>query len=122
MGGEKSRVCLPWSSSTDFYSTSCRVTSGASAIMAFWPKNQRGVKLPLIRKLLGMPEGGLALEEDDFQPEEAEGEDGGKSTLERPCPVCKRGVLVVISWPRPTIAEIMQMPLEQLQQCQLPFQ
>jgi hypothetical protein len=32
------------------------------------------------------------------------------------------GVLIVISWPRPTIAQIMQMPLEQLQQYQLPFQ
>jgi hypothetical protein len=29
--------------------------------------------------------------------------------------------LVVIRWPRPTIAQIMQLPVEQLRQYRLPF-
>jgi len=90
----------------------------------FLAQNRRGVKLPLIRRLLGMPEGGLAPEEDNALLEEAEGEDKDKDkmTAGKPCPVCKRGVIIVLTWARPTIAEIMQMPLEQLQQLSLPFQ
>ena len=42
--------------------------------------------------------------------------------VQRPCGACHPCVLIVTSWPRPTIAQIMQMPLEQLQQYQLPFQ
>jgi hypothetical protein len=90
----------------------------------FLAQNKRGVKLPLIRRLLGMPEGGLAPEEDNALLEEAEGEDKDKDkmTAGKPCPVCKRGTIIVLTWARPTIAEIMQMPLEQLQQLSLPFQ
>jgi hypothetical protein len=88
----------------------------------FLAPNQRGKKLPLIRQLLGMPELASAAEEGQPLSEEHEEEDGGASGAGRPCPACQRGVLVVISWPRPTIAQIMQLPLEQLQQYQLPFQ
>ena len=36
--------------------------------------------------------------------------------------VGQTGALVEITWPRPTIAQIMQMPMEQLRQFRLPFQ
>ena len=88
----------------------------------FLAPNQRGEKLPLIRQLLGMPELGSAPEDAEPLPEEQEGADAEGSAIGRPCPVCQVGVLLVISWPRPSIAQITQLPLEQLRQSRLPFQ
>ena len=88
----------------------------------FLAPNQRGVKLPLIRKLLGMPEPGRASEGDEPLLEEEEDADAAGTEVRRPCPVCKTGVLIEVTWPRPTIAQIMQMTLEQLRQFRLPFQ
>jgi uncharacterized membrane protein YeiB len=44
------------------------------------------------------------------------------AALGPPCPACQTGVLLVVTWPRPTIAQIMQLPLDQLRQYRLPFQ
>ncbi|MEK7992177.1 MAG: hypothetical protein AAB403_00075, partial [Planctomycetota bacterium] len=66
----------------------------------FLSHTQRGKKLPLIRKLLGVPE------------PEVEAEGGGEPQLSqqvtRPCPACATGVLVELKWPRPSIAQIMR--------------
>ncbi len=75
----------------------------------FLAPNQRGTKLPLIRRLLGLPEPGSATENEEPLLEEEQDEDA--TGVGRPCPVCHTGVLVEITWPRPTIAEIMQLPL-----------
>jgi hypothetical protein len=64
----------------------------------------------------------VSAEEEGEPPEDAEQRaDAAASDLPQPCPVCRTGVLVVIRWPRPTIAQIMQLPLEQLRQYRLPF-
>ena len=47
---------------------------------------------------------------------------GHRVALGPPCPACPTGVLRVVTWPRPTIARIMQLPLDQLGQYRLPFQ
>ena len=88
----------------------------------FLAPNQRGTKLPLIRKLLGMPEPARASEGDERLWEEEEEGDAAGTEVRRPCPVCKMGVLIEVTWPRPTIAQIMQMTLEELRQYRLPFQ
>ena len=69
-----------------------------------------------------MPEPGRASEGKEPLWEEEEEGDEEDTEVRRPCPACKTGVLVEITWPRPTIAQIMQMPLEQLRQFRLPFQ
>jgi len=96
----------------------CRVMSDTSAITASCPKSARR-KVAAHPQLLGCRRG-LALEKTTSSRRRPR-RGRWQVHLERPCP-CVSGVLVVISWPRPTIAQIMQMPLEQLQQYQLPFQ
>jgi hypothetical protein len=86
----------------------------------FLSQNQRGVKLPLIRRLLGVPEPGRASEGDE--PLWEEEEDAAGTEVRRPCPACKTGVLIEVTWPRPTIARIMRMTMEELRQSRLPFQ
>ncbi len=88
----------------------------------FLSPNQRGKKLALIRKLLGLPEVGSAPQDAESLQEESAGEAGEASAGQRHCGVCHVGVLLVIHWPRPTIAQIMQLPLEALRQYRLPFQ
>jgi hypothetical protein len=83
----------------------------------FLAHNQRGTKLPLIRRLLGLP---------DTAAEEGEEELGGgqppAEAVLHACPCCADGVLVLeLAVPRPSIAEIMRMTLDQLRQLPLPF-
>jgi hypothetical protein len=88
----------------------------------FLAPNQRGTKLPLIRRLLGLAaaEGAAAAGDEPRLPEDEDAAQGAE--LVRPCPVCHTGVLREGTWPRPTIAQIMQLPLTQLRQYRLPFQ
>jgi hypothetical protein len=91
----------------------------------FLAPNQRGKKLPLIRRLLGMPplERDRKAEKPQLPDEEQEDQDARPAAaLGPPCPACQTGVLRVVTWPRPTIAQIMQIPLDQLRQFRLPFQ
>ena len=69
-----------------------------------------------------MPEPGRESEGDEPLLEEEEDADAAGTESRRLCPVCKTGVLVEITWPRPSIAQIMQMSLEELRQPRLPFQ
>jgi hypothetical protein len=71
---------------------------------------------------LPAPERAADNEEPLLEEEEEEDADAAGTESRRLCPVCHTGVLVEITWPRPTIARIMQMPLEQLRQFRLPFQ
>jgi hypothetical protein len=83
----------------------------------FLAHNQRGTKLPLIRRLLGLPD--AAAEEDD---EELGGGQPPAEAVLHACPCCADGVLVLeLALPRPSIAEIMRMTLDQLRQLPLPF-
>jgi hypothetical protein len=87
----------------------------------FLSHNQRGQKLPLIRRLLGLPEPEReVLNGEPLLPEEEDEHEKKNAEILRPCPVCKTGVLIEISWPRPTIAQIMQMTMEELRQSRLP--
>ena len=82
----------------------------------------RGKQLALIRKWLGLPEVGSAPQEAESLQEEPAGEAGEASAGQRHCGACQVGVLLVIHWPRPTIAQVKQMTMEQLRQYRLPFQ
>ena len=82
----------------------------------FLSPNQRGEKLPLIRRLLGCSprEEEAATGEGDLRCQE---EDAGHK-----CPRCGQGELVVREiHARPTVAEIMRLPLQALRQYRLPF-
>ncbi len=83
----------------------------------FLSHNQRGTKLPLIRRLLGL--------EDAAAEEDAEELGGGQPKAEavlHACPCCADGVLVLeLALPRPSIAQIMGMTRDQLRQLPLPF-
>ena len=90
----------------------------------FLAPNQRGQKLPLIRRLLGLPplERAGKREEPLLEEEAEEEENAAAAQVRWSCPVCQVGVLVETIWPRPTIAQLMQLPLDQLRQYRLPFQ
>ena len=82
----------------------------------FLSPNQRGEKLPRIRRLLGCPppEEEAATGEGDLRCQE---EDAGHK-----CPRCGQGELVVREiHERPTVAEMMRLPLQGLRQYRLPF-
>ncbi|MHB8974245.1 MAG: hypothetical protein ACYC3X_01890 [Pirellulaceae bacterium] len=82
----------------------------------FLSHSQRGSKLPLIRQLLGMQD--AAAEEDE--PELGGGQP--PAAVVHACPCCADGVLVLkLALPRPSIAQIMQMTMDQLRQLPLPF-
>lgn len=72
----------------------------------FLSQPKRGKQLPLVRKLLGMPEP----DEDNADSREAAADDGKNER--RRCARCDTGRMVAgPEWPRPTIPEIMRMPL-----------
>ena len=83
----------------------------------FLSHNQRGTKLPLIRRLLGLED--AAAEEDE---EELGGGQSPAEAVVHACPCCEDGVLVLeLALPRPSIAQIMRMTRDQLRQLPLPF-
>ncbi|MHB8974247.1 MAG: hypothetical protein ACYC3X_28505, partial [Pirellulaceae bacterium] len=83
----------------------------------FLSHNQRGTKLPLIRRLLGLAD--AAAEEDE---EELGGGQSPAEAVVHACPCCEDGVLVLeFALPRPSIAQIMRMTMVQLRQLPLPF-
>jgi hypothetical protein len=73
-------------------------------------------------KELGLPTPERASENEEPLLEEEEDADAAGTESRRLCPVCHTGVLLELTWPRPSIAQIMQMTMEELRQYRLPFQ
>ncbi len=90
----------------------------------FWAPNQREEKLPLIRRLLNVPAPEPKSDARDNELPQEEDEELLQACLRvlfPPCPACGSGVLVQYSWPRPTVARLLQMTLGELRQVTLPF-